>query len=84
MNKYTKVERDDKRNKFILEIEIDGKMVTLINIYGPNRDDPVSYKINLKQINEKENLVITAWDFYLLLKPDEELLNYVNVNNTKG
>ena len=63
----------------ILEIEIEGKMVTLINIYGSNRDDPDFYKIILKKINEKENSVIIAGDF-LVLNPDEDLVNYVNVN----
>ena len=68
----------------ILETEIESKTVTLINIYGPNRDDPEFYRTILKKNNEKENLVITAGDFNLVLNSDEDLVNYVNVNNPKA
>ena len=78
------VERNDKGNMLILETEIEGKMATLINIYCQNRDDPEFYKTILKKINEKENLVIIAGDFNLVLNPDEDLVNYVNVNNPKA
>ena len=77
-------ERDDKGNMLILETEIEGKMVTLINIYGPNRDDPEFYRTILKTINEKENLIIITGDFNLVFNPDEDLVNYVNVNNLKA
>ena len=53
----------NKGNMLILETETEGKMATLINIYGPNRDDPEFYRTILKKINEKENLVIIAGDF---------------------
>ena len=82
--KVNNVERDDKGNMLILETEIEGKMITLINIYGPNRDDPGFYRTILKNINETENLVITAGDFNLVLNPDEDLVNYVNINNPKA
>ena len=68
----------------ILETETEGKMATLINIYGPNRDDPEFYRTILKKINEKENLVIIAGDFNLVLNPDEDLVNYININNPRA
>ena len=34
------VEKDDKGNFIGLNVEIDGKMYTLITIYGPNEDNP--------------------------------------------
>ena len=36
--------RDESGNKLILEVIIDWKRLSLINIYGPNRDDPDFYE----------------------------------------
>ena len=52
--KVQNVERDDNGNRLILTIEIEGQLFTLINIYGPNKDDPEFYKQLLLKINEKE------------------------------
>lgn len=38
--KVLKTVRDESGNKLILEVIIEGNRLTLINIYGPNRDDP--------------------------------------------
>ena len=61
--KVQNVERDDNGNRLILTIEIEGKLFTLINIYGPNKDDQEFYKQLLLKINENENTVIMAGDF---------------------
>lgn len=82
--KLHKVERDENGNKLVLDIEIEGKRLTLINIYGPNRDDPEFYRGLLRTINENENPVILAGDFNLILNPDIDFINYTNVNNPKA
>lgn len=37
------VDRDNNGNKLTLDITIEGIRLSLINIYGPNRDDPHFY-----------------------------------------
>ena len=68
----------------ILDIQIEDSIITLINIYCPNRDDPEFYKCILQKINDTENQVIIAGDFNLILNPDEDAVNYVNINNPKA
>ena len=56
--------------------------VTLLNIYGPNRDTPDFYKKLREIINEySSDFVILTGDFNLVLNPDMDCDNYRNVNN---
>ena len=82
--KVQNVERDNNGNRLILTIEIEGKLFTLINIYGPNKDDQEFYKQLLLKINENENMVIMTGDFNLILNPDVDFVNYANLNNPKA
>ena len=82
--KVQRVEKDDNGNMLILDIQIEDSIITLINIYGPNRDDPEFYKCILQKINDTENQVIIAGNFNLILNPDEDAVNYVNINNPKA
>ena len=67
--------------KIIIDITIEGKRLTLINIYGPNRDNP-NYE-TLTYIKQSSNPVILAEVFNLILDPAIETKNYLNVNNPK-
>lgn len=72
---------DTEGNKLILDITINGKRMTLINIYGPNRDSPEFYIQLNRDIEKYGNNVILAGDFNLVLDPSIDSQNYVNVNN---
>ena len=83
-SKVQRVEKDDSGNFLILDIQIEDNIITLVNIYGPNRDDPEFYKLILSKINDTDNQVIIAGDFNLLLNPEKDSVNYVNINNPKA
>ena len=59
-------------------------ILTLINIYGPNRDDPDFYQGISNSIIKYNNPVILGGDFNLVIDPDMDLQDYVNVNNPKA
>lgn len=77
-------EADLQGNKLVLDITINGKRMTLINIYGPNRDTPEFFSGIKTDIQKSENPVILAGDFNLVLDPSIDLLNYKNVNNPQA
>ena len=78
------VQSEDDRNKLIVEISIQEKTFSLINIYGPNRDTPEFYESINRLIHENESNVILAGDFNLVLNLDIDCFEYVNVNNPKA
>lgn len=82
--KLHKVKRDENGNKIILDITMEGLRLTLINIYGPNRDDPNFYKEIHADIVEYDTPVILAGDFNLVLNPEYDTFNYANINNPKA
>ena len=43
-----KVKSDPNRNYIILDINIDGKKFTLVNLYDPNKDKPRFYKESMQ------------------------------------
>lgn len=72
---------DLQGNKLILDITINGKRMTLLNIYAPNRDTP-DFFIQLKQdIETYGNNIILTGDFNLILDPLLDCENYINLNN---
>ena len=46
-HKVNRVKTDKNGNFIILELNIDGKNITLVNLYGPNEDKPEFYE-NIK------------------------------------
>ena len=42
--KLHNIKRDENGNKIVLDITIEGFRLSLINIYGPNKDEPHFYK----------------------------------------
>ena len=78
------VQQDDDGNKLIVEISIQEKTFSLINIYGPNRGTPELFENINRLIHQNESNVILAGDFNLVLNPDIDCFEYVNVNNPKA
>ena len=73
---------DKNGNCIIMDITIQGKRITLVNIYGPNQDNPNFYTNVLHKIAEFENdqiILCGDWNFILDLEMDCE--NYVRINN---
>ena len=69
----------------ILEITIQGKKITLVNIYGPNEDRPQFYS-NIKQNIEEfgNDRAIICGDWNLIIDPDLDCENYKHINNPKA
>lgn len=82
--KVHKIEKDNDGNKLILDISIKDLHIILINIYGPNRDSPEFYLNLLNDIEKYDYPVILAGDFNLVLNPEKDLHDYLNVNNPKA
>ena len=60
-------------------------MLTLVNIYGPNKDDPSFYENVFKCITEMENdTYIICGDFNLTLDQNMDCFNYKHINNPKA
>jgi len=80
--KLISLEQDTNGNLLILNCKICDKQITLINIYGPNRDNPGFYQDVHERMSKYDNsLFIMAGDFNLILNPDTDAYNYVNLNN---
>ena len=80
-----KIIKDENGNKLIIDITIERKRLTLLNIYGPNRDNPDFYYEILTYIKQTTNPVILAGDFNLVLDPAiDTKKNYLTVKKPKG
>ena len=83
--KLKNIKKDNNGNKIIISIEMLGKTFTIINIYGPNRDDPNFYEETKREIlNFNNDFIIWCGDFNLVLDPDKDTKNYVNINNPRA
>jgi exonuclease III/hemoglobin-like flavoprotein len=77
--------RDNNCNFIILDITIEGLRISLVNIYGPNKDSPDFYIQVKKQIGKMENdYVIICGDWNLVLDPIIDTKNYKFTNNPKA
>ena len=67
-----------------MDIEIDGKGLTLVNLYGPNEDSPEFY-IKLAEILEEYNndTNILCGDFNLVQDQYLDTYYYVNIKIRK-
>ena len=79
-----KTVRDESGNKLILEVIIEGKRLTLINIYGPNRDESDFHEEITNNVKHSENPIIIAGDFNMVLEPDMDCKDYININNPRA
>ena len=77
--------KDNQGNFIILKLHTLGKDIVLVNIYGPNRDNPPFFKDIKKRIEELNTpYVIIGGDWNLVLNPSLDYHNYRTVNNEKA
>lgn len=83
--KVRKIKTDKNGNFIMLDMEIQGKELTLVNLYGPNEDNPQFYENVFRKCAEFENEnVIMCGDWNLVLDPEKDCSNYLHVNNPKA
>ena len=77
--------QDANGNLLILDMTISDKKLSLINVYGPNKDHPAFYENAFKSItNIGNDLYIICGDFNLTLNPNLDCFNYKHINNPKA
>jgi exonuclease III len=77
---------DPGGNYIILDVTISNSIkFTLVNLYGPNEDNPDFYKNIFNIIDEfgNENYILCG-DWNLVLDSEKDLFNYKAVNNPKA
>lgn len=76
----------DTEGRFIiLRIEINEQHMTLVNVYGPNQDQPIFFenlKLNLERKND--NNLIIGGDFNVVQDFSKDTFNIKNRNNPKA
>ena len=83
--KINKIEKDDNGNMLVISFTSMDKNFVLVNIYGPNKDDPLFYENLTGTIKEyKNNNIIVVGDFNIALDQDIDCCNYKQVNNPKA
>ena len=74
--------KDQSGNVLIIDIEIENRRITLVNLYGPNIDDPAFYERLEKNVNRfGNNNIIMVGDWNLLLNPDMDGAHYRHIND---
>ena len=83
--KVNKVHRDETGNYIIVSISTMDKELLLVNVYGPNRDNPEFYEKLMNTIKDYNNHnIIAVGDWNLVLDPSLDYENYKHVNNPKS
>ena len=75
------LDSDDSGNFLNLNFTSYERNISLFNIYGPNRDSPMFYKTLKEKLVAIDNECVLVGDFNLILDPEKDTFNYVNVNN---
>ena len=83
--KVLRTRTDQEGNMLILDLEVEGQHISLVNIYGPNGDNPEFYQNMYDTIEDfdNENIIICG-DFNLVQNQDLDTYNYVNINNPRA
>lgn len=80
--KVENVRLDINGRYILLEINIDSLACLLVNVYGPNNDDPDFYIKLFDLIDSRENgSMILAGDFNVSMDPDKDLFNNAGKNH---
>ena len=83
--KIKQVYKENDGNFLMVHIYTMNMDVLLVNIYGPNRDDPDFYvRLNEKVKQLKVANIIIAGDWNLVLNPVLDYHNYKHVHNTRA
>jgi exonuclease III len=83
--KVTKMVKDENGNYLIVVIKTMDREIALVNVYGPNNDNPQFYSTLQKKIEELgcSNIVIGG-DWNLVLNPVLDYCNYRHNNNVNA
>ena len=77
-----KEKKDSEGNLLILDLSINGKRFTLINLYGPNSDSPLFFENLGDLLEEFDNDYFILWvNFNIAFNPILDTHNYRNINN---
>lgn len=78
--------RIDPQGRFlILDVNINNIKFVLVNVYGPNEDDPQFYTKVFGMVDARENAsMIIAGDFNTSLDPSLDLFNNQGTNHTRN
>ena len=80
--KLHKEKKDLNGNLLALDISINNNKFTLINLYGPNSDNPEFFESVSEIIKDFDNLfTIVCGDFNIALNYDLDTFNYSHINN---
>lgn len=83
--KLHRVKKDEEGNLLALDLNIDENRITLINIYGPNSDNPEFYEKVRDSFLELDNdYYILCGDFNIALDQELDTFNYSASNNPKA
>jgi exonuclease III len=83
--KINNIIKDKNGNFIILVMKTMDKNIVLVNLYGPNNDDPQFYEdIKSKLLQLSYTDVIVGGDWNLVLNPGLDYHNYKHVNNPKA
>lgn len=83
--KVFKSKTDQNGNVLALDLELEGKRITLISIYGPNNDSPEFYSNLCEIIEDFDNeTTMICGDFNLVQNQDLDTDNYIHVNNPRA
>ena len=83
--KINSTEKDDSGIFLIISFSSMDKDFILVNVYGPNKDDPLFYENLMNRIKRYNNSnVIIVGDFNIALDQDIDCYNYKQVNNPKA
>ena len=76
---------DEGGNFIILDITIFKQRLTLVNLYGPNEDDPMFFQnlANHIDIINNEKFILCG-DYNCILDPLLDCYNYTHINNPKA
>lgn len=83
--KVNRIKRDDNGNWIAMDIHIKQLEITMLCLYGPNKDTPDFYALLKDVVNDFNNpLCILCGDWNLVQDPIIDTYNYDNINNPKA
>ena len=83
--KVKRIKTDKNGDYIILDMVVQDKEFTLVNLYGPNNDNSQFYENLIKKNSEFENEnVIICGDWNFVINPEIDSFNYLHINNPKA
>ena len=83
--KENRIKTDKHDYYIILDMTLQGKQITLVNLYGPNEDNVQFYEYLIIKIAEFENEhVIICGDWNFVLDFDKDTSNYLQMNSPRA